>query len=444
MRYHPLNPELYKANRSRFMRKMSADAIAIFNANDEMPRSGDTVFPFRQNSALFYLSGLDQEETVLLLFPDCTKDGFQEVAFIKRTNDYLTIMNGYKLTLEEARAISGIDKIFWLDEMGSVLHELILMAKRIYINIPEHDRFLTDVKNRDQRFLLDLQKHYPAHKYHRAAPLLKNLMMVKSPIEIEAIRYAAHITEQGFRRVLGFVRPGVAEYEIEAEITHEFIRRRANGHAFAPVIASGINTCILHYHRNTAVCRDGELLLLDIGAEYANYVADVSRTIPVNGRFSPRQRIIYDAVLRTLKAARAMLVPGTTLEDYHKEVGKIVESELLQMGLLDANDIKNQDPNFPAYKRFFMHGVSHHLGLDVHDTSDRYAPLQAGMVLTCEPGLYLFQESFGIRLENDILITDEGPVDLTQHIPIEAEEIETLMQEARSSADIETATLGQV
>lgn len=439
MKYHPLNPELYQSNRSRFMRKMSPDAIAIFHSNDEMPRSGDTVFPFRQNSALFYLSGLDQEETVLLLFPGCIKEGFQEVAFVKRTNDYLTVLNGYKLTLEEARAISGIDKIFWLDEMGSILHELILLAKRIYINIPEHDRFLSEAKNRDHRFLLDIQKHYPTHEFHRSAPLLKSLMMVKSPIEVEAIRHAIYITEQGFRRILRVAQPGIAEFELEAELTHEFIRRRANGHAFAPVIASGINTCILHYHRNTATCRDGELLLLDIGAEYANYAADVSRTIPVSGRFTPRQRMVYDAVLRTLKTARTMLVPGITLEDYHKEIGKVVESELLQMGLLDANDIKNQDPNFPAYKRFFMHGVSHHLGLDVHDTADRYAPLQAGMVLTCEPGLYLFQEGFGIRLENDILITDDGPVDLTQHIPIEAEEIETLMQEARSTANMEAA-----
>jgi len=427
MRYDPINPDLFKLNRKRFMRKMQPDSIAIFHSNDLMPRSGDTFYPFRQNSGLFYLSGLDQEETVVVLFPDCIKEGFQEVAFIKRTDERTATYEGQKYSLEEASKVSGIEKVFWLDQMDMILNELILLAKRIYLNLNEHDRFHSPVSSRSMRFTHQLQERYPLHKLHRAQPILKKLAMVKSPIEVAIIRHAAEITGKAFRRVLEFVRPGVLEYEIEAEITHEFIRNGANGHAYEPIVASGANTCVLHYVTNNQRCQDGDLILFDFGAEYANYAADLSRTIPVNGHFTDRQRAVYDAVLRTLKSAKQMLVPGMLLEEYHKEVGKMVESELLQLGLLSKTDIKNQDTNRPAYKKYFMHGTSHHLGLDVHDLSNRYDPIQAGMVFTCEPAIYIPDENIGVRLENDILVTDNGPVDLMEHIPIEAEEIEECM-----------------
>lgn len=427
MKYLPIDVELFKSNRQRFIRNMRPDSIAIFHSNDQMVRNGDSVFPFRQNSDLFYLCGLDQEETVLVLFPDCVKEGFRELAFIKKTNDFIKRWEGEKYTKEEARAISGIEKVYWLDEMDTILHELILLSKRVYVNLPEHDRFIPDVPSRDLRFARQLQERYPAHKFHRAQPLLKKQAMIKSGQEVELIKQAIAITEKAFQRVLRFVRPGVAEYEIEAEITHEFLRNRANGHAYAPIVASGANSCVLHYIQNNRTCMEGDVLLLDFGAEYANYAADMTRTLPVSGQFSGRQRAVYDAVLRVLNHARALLVPGTLMEEYHKEVGRKMESELLGLGLLDKNDIKNQDKNFPAYKKYFMHGTSHHLGLDVHDRSDRYDPIQAGMVFTCEPAIYIPEEGFGIRLENDILVTDQEPIDLMGHIPIEAEEIESLM-----------------
>jgi Xaa-Pro aminopeptidase len=406
---------------------MSPDSIAIFQSNDRMPRNGDTSFPFRQNSSLFYLSGLDQEETVIVLFPDCIKDGFHEVAFIRRTDDHLAVWEGEALTKEQARRISGIEKVFWLDEMDTVLHELVLLAKRVYVNLNEHDRFNSEVPDRNLRFTRELQSRYPAHKFHRAQPILKKLMMIKQPYEVEVIKQAIDITGHAFQRVLDFVRPGVMEYEVEAEITHEFIRRRANGHAYEPIVASGKNNCVLHYVKNNQVCRAGDLVLLDFGAEYANYAADLSRTIPVSGQFTERQRKVYDAVLRVLRRASNLLVPGLTLDDYHKEVGQLMQSELLDLGLLDKTDIKNQDEKRPAYKRYFMHGTSHHLGLGVHDLANRYDPIQAGMLFTCEPAIYIPEEGLGIRLENDILVTDHGPVDLMDRIPIEAEEIEMLM-----------------
>ncbi len=427
MKYLPLQTELYSLNRTRFTRKMSPDSIAIFHSNDMMPRSGDTCYPFRQNNALFYLSGLDQPEVVVVIFPDCIKEGFHEVAFIPRTDERKARYDGPQLTPEETRRISGIQKVYFLDQMDSILRELILLAKRIYVNLNEHDRFHTPVTSRDARMLQELQLRYPAHKYHRAAPILKKLMMIKSAYELEPIQQAVNITGQAFDKVLRFVEPGVFEYEVEAEITAEFIRNRATGHAYEPIVASGPNSCILHYIKNTRRCQDGDLLLLDFGAEYANYASDLTRTIPVNGRFSKRQRSIYDAVLRVQRAAIERLQPGTLLEEYHQEVGDLMEGELLNLGLIDKTDIKNQDPDRPAYKKYFMHGTSHHLGLDVHDNGSRYAPIQAGMVFTCEPAIYIPEENLGIRLENDILVTDQEPIDLTRYIPIEAEAIEEAM-----------------
>lgn len=427
MKYKQLNPDLFKLNRRRFARKMKSDSIAIFHSNDMMPRNGDQFFPFHQNSDLFRLSGLDQEETVIVLFPDCIKEGFQELAFIKRSNEHIAIWDGHKYTKEEARATSGIEKVFWLDEMDNILNELIILAKRIYINSNENDRFHSDVPSRNLRFASKLMERYPLHKYHRAQPILKSMAMIKSSYEIEAIQMACDITDKAFRRVLDFVKPGVMEYEVEAEIIHEFIRNRATGHAYTPIIASGENACVLHYCENNRPCKDGDILLMDFGAEYANYAADLSRSIPVSGQFTTRQRAVYDAVLHVMKEATKMLVPGFTIEEYHKEVGKMMESQLLNLKLIDKTDIKNQDPKWPAYKKYFMHGTSHHLGLDVHDLGDRYAPIQAGMVFTCEPGIYIPQEKLGIRLEDDILVTDDGPINLMANIPLEAEEIETLM-----------------
>lgn len=427
MRYKPVDPELFKHNRKRFMRKMQPDSIAIFHSNDLMPRNGDTFFPFRQNSDLFYLSGLDQPETILVLFPDCIKEGFQEVAFIKRTDEYTAIWEGEKYSKEQARQVSGLARVYWLDEMDHILNELILLSKRIYINTNENDRFNSEVVSRDLRFARRLMERYPAHKYHRAQPILKKMAMIKSHYEISLLQEAMDITARAFQRVLEVVKPGLMEYEIEAEITHQFIRSGANGHAYEPIIASGANTCVLHYTRNNQRCQNGDLLLMDFGAEYANYAADLTRTVPVNGQFSNRQRAVYEAVLRVLKGARQMLVPGLTLQEYHKEVGKMMESELLSLKLIDKTDIKNQDPDYPAYKKYFMHGTSHHLGLDVHDLASRYAPIQAGMVFTCEPGIYIREEGLGIRLENNILVTDTEPMDLMANIPIEADEIEELM-----------------
>ncbi len=427
MRYDPIDSQLFIQNRRRFAREMKPESIAIFHSNDQMPRNGDQYFEFRQNSNFFYLSGLDQAEAIIVLFPDCIKEAFQEVAFIKRSNEKISIWEGYKYTKEDARKISGIDKVYFLDEMEPVLHELMLLAKRIYINTTENDRFQPEVESRDTRMARALMAKYPAHKFHRAQPILKKQVMIKSDIEIGIMRHCMDITNTAFRRVLQFVKPGVMEYEIEAEIGHEFIRNRA-WHGYHPIIGSGKNNCVLHYNENNQRCGEGELLLLDFGAEYANYSADLTRTIPVNGTFSDRQKAVYNAVLRVMKEATTMLVPGNNLTDYQKEVGRIMESELLGLGLISKDDIKKQDPDWPAYKKYFMHGTSHHLGLDVHDSNHRYDPIQAGMVFTCEPGIYIPEEGFGIRIENDILVTDHEPVDLMGHIPVEVEEIEELMR----------------
>lgn len=427
MKYESLNTELFKLNRKRFMRQMKPDSIAIFNSNDLMPRNGDVFYPFRQNSDLFALSGIDQEETVLVLYPNCIKEGFEEILFIKRTDEITAIWEGQKYSKEEAQKTAGLEKVFFLDQMDKILNELILLAKRVYINTNENDHFSSEVISRDLRFAKKLMDHYPAHKYHRAQPILKKMAMIKSHHEIAIIQNAINITEKAFRRVLDFVKPGVKEYEIEAEIIHEFIRNRANGHAYTPIIASGKSACILHYDKNNQTCNDGEVILMDFGAEYANYAADLSRSIPVSGQFNDRQRKVYDAVLRVMRLATQMLVPGYTLDEYHKEVGRLMESELLQLGLISKTDIKNQSKDYPAYKRYFMHGTSHHLGLDVHDLSNRYVPIQAGMIFTVEPGIYIPEENLGIRIENNILVTDEYPYDLTANIPVEAEEIEELM-----------------
>ncbi|TNE63809.1 MAG: M24 family metallopeptidase [Bacteroidetes bacterium] len=429
MKYPSLDPELFQLNRRRFIRDMQPNSLAIFNANDLMPRSGDQYFPFRQNTGLFYLSGIDQEETMLLLFPNCPKEGFEEVLLIKRTNEHIAVWEGHKYTKAEARAASGIQKVLFLDEAEVLLHELILLSDAVYLNLNENDRFLSPVETRDSRFARSIRERYPAHTILRAQPILKRLQMIKSPFEVDILRECTTITGKAFQQVLQFVQPGVWEYEVEAEIIHAFIRNRATGHAYSPIVASGKNACTLHYIDNNQQCHDGDMLLLDFGCEYANYAADLTRSIPVSGVFSNRQRVVYQAVLQVLREARNLLVPGNTLDEYNREVGRIMESALIDLGLLSREDIKNQEKQKPAYKKYFMHGVSHHLGLDVHDIGLRYEPFQAGMVFTCEPGIYIPEENLGIRLENDILITDNGPVDLFADIPIEAEEIEERMHE---------------
>ncbi len=427
MKYPPLSPELFKTNRKRFTAEMKPGTIAIFNSNDQAPRSGDQYHNFRQNAGLFWLTGIDQEETMLLLFPDCPREEHQEVLIVRRTNEVLAVWEGHKYTKEEATAASGIEKVYFLDESEKEINELILLSEGIYLNLNENDRFLSRVEYRDLRYARDIQARYPAHSIHRAQPILKRLMTVKTSWEVDATQHAIDITEKAFKRVLKFIKPGVWEYEVEAEIIHEFIRNRATGHGYTPIIGSGKNACVLHYIENNQQCQAGDVLLMDFGCEYANYNADLTRSIPVSGRYSPRQRAVYDAVLRVLKGARAMLVPGTKFIEYHKEVGKIMESELLGLGLITKEDIEKQDKDWPAYKKYFMHGTSHHLGLDVHDLFFRYDTFRAGNIFTVEPGIYIPEENIGIRIENNIVITEKGNVDLYKNIPMEAEEIEEWM-----------------
>lgn len=430
MKYPTIDSSLFIANRAGFTSRMKPASIAFFNANDEMPRNGDANFLFRQNSDLFYLSGIDQEQTVLVLFPDAPLPRFREILFIRKTNEHIAVWEGHKYSKEEARAASGVSSVYWLEDYNSIVPMLLNHAENIYVNINENDRFSSEVPYRDLRFARDLQLRCPGHRFERCGPILAGLRSVKHDIEIKLMQRAIDITEKAFRRVLRFVRPGVMEYEIEAEITHEFIRKRANGHAYTPIIASGASACILHYNDNNRECRAGEVILLDFGAEYANYAADLTRCVPVSGEFTERQRDVYNAVLRVMKAATSMLVPGNTIEAYHAEVGKMMEEELIGLGLLNLNDVKNQNPEMPLYKKYFMHGTSHFLGLDVHDIGDRYRPMEPGMVFTCEPGIYIPEEGLGIRLENDILVTTKDPVDLMAAIPLEVEDVEELMREA--------------
>lgn len=427
MKYSAIDKKLFQLNRGKFTKKLNNNSIAIFQSNDEFPRSGDQTHTFKQNPDLFYLSGIDQEQTVLILFPDCPNPLYREVLFLRQTSEHIAIWEGHKLSVEEAKKVSGIEQIFWLDELWNILPAIINYAESIYLNTNENDRYAHEVPYRDIRFIGQIKKLYPLHRYERSAPLLRDLRPVKSEIEVQLTRKACDITRDTFIRILKFIKPGVAEYEIEAEIIHEFIRQRATGHAYSPIIASGKNANILHYNDNNQICQAGDVILFDFGAEYANYNADLSRSVPVDGRFTKRQKDVYNAVLRIMKEAKSMLVAGTIWNEYHDEVGKVVESELIQLGLLDKHDVSRQNPAMPAYKKYFMHGTSHHLGLDVHDYASRYKPFEAGNILTCEPGIYIQAEGLGIRLENDILITQDGNVDLMADIPLEAADIEEIM-----------------
>jgi len=428
MRYLPIGQDLFKYNRENYKKHLKPRSIAVFNSNDIMPTNADGTLRFRQNNDFFYLSGIDQEDSMLVLFPDFPDEKFREVLFLKETSELIAIWEGHKYTKEEARAVSGIDTIIWNIDFHKIFNTLMAEAEHVYLNTNEHIRADVVVESRDARFVKTCQQQYPLHKYERSAPIMHQLRAIKSAKEIELLQHACDITEKGFRRVLAFIKPGVKEYEIEAEYAHEFLRHRSRGFAYEPIVASGANACILHYIENKDECKDGELILMDVGAEYANYNADLTRTVPVNGRFTERQKAVYNAVLRVKREAYQLLHPGNTIKAYHEEIGKIMESELIGLGLLDKKEVENQDKEKLLYRKYFMHGTSHHLGLDVHDVGNIYRKFEPGMVFTVEPGIYIREEKLGIRLENNIVITENGVHDLMKNIPIEIEEIEELMQ----------------
>ena len=428
MKYHQIDRNLFIKNRAKFTAQMAPQSIAIFNSNDIYPVSADSTLPFAQHRDIFYLSGVDQEESILVLFPDAFEEKHREVLFLRETNEHIAIWEGEKLTKERAFEVSGIKTVYWLSDFPTIFRKLMVEAENVYINNNEHYRASVETETREDRFIKKLKQDYPAHQYLRSNPILQRLRSVKEPQEIALIQQACDITEKGFRRILGFVKPGVWEYEIEAEFAHEFLRNRSKGFAYTPIIASGNNANVLHYIENNQQCKDGDLILFDVAAEYANYASDLSRTIPVNGRYTSRQREVYDAVLRCKKAAETLLVSGNNWYDYHKEMGKIYTSELLGLGLIDKADVQNENPDWPAYKKYMMHGTSHHMGLDTHDYGILTDKFCEGMVFTNEPGFYIPEEGFGIRLEDDYVIQANGlPLNLMKNIPLEASEIEDLM-----------------
>lgn len=428
MKYLPIDRNLFVKNRKKFTAEMKPQSVAIFNSNDIYPVSADSTLPFAQHRDIFYLSGVDQEESILLLCPDAPYEHLREILFLRETNDHIAVWEGEKLTKERAFEVSGIKTVHWLQDFKKILNEIMTYTDTMYINTNEHYRAAVEIETREARFVKWWKEAYPAHGVARSNPILQRIRSVKELEEIDLIQHACHITEKGFRRILPFVKPGVAEYEIEAEFIHEFIRNRSKGFAYTPIIASGNNANVLHYIENNQVCQAGDLLLLDVGAEYANYSSDMTRTIPVSGRFSDRQKAVYNAVLRVKDEATKMLTPGTLWKQYHVEVGKVMTSELLGLGLLDKADVQNENPEWPAYKKYFMHGTSHHLGLDTHDYGLLYEPMKANMVFTVEPGIYIPEEKFGIRLEDNVVVQDSGqPFNLMRNIPIDADEIEDLM-----------------
>lgn len=425
MKYHKIPSKLFTNNREAFAQKMKENSLAVVCSNDQMPTNADGTMPFKQNSDLFWLCGVDQEESRLLICKD-KNGGVQEFLFLKKTSELIAIWEGAKLDKKQAYKTSGINDVFWNDDFDSVFDKIIKQYDNVYLNSNEHSRAASVVETQTDRFNKWCKGKY-SKNYYKMAPILHQLRAIKQDIEIELMQKACNITEKGFKKVLEFVKPGVMEFEIEAEYMHEFLRSRSKGFAYEPIIASGRNACVLHYIDNNQECKDGDVILMDVGAEYANYASDMTRCIPVNGTFTDRQKKVYNAVLQVMKEATNMLRPGVLLAEYHKEVGKIMEDQLLGLGLISKHDIQKQDSKSPAYRKYFMHGTSHFLGLDVHDVGLWDQPIQKGMVFTCEPGIYILEESLGIRLENDLLITDEKPFDLMVNIPLEADEIEDLM-----------------
>ena len=425
MKYSQINPNLFINNRNLLSAKLEENSIAIFNANDIMPTNSDGTMPFKQNSDLFWLSGVDQEESVLAIVKN--NNQVEEMLFLKETNEHIAIWEGAKLDKELAQKNSGVEKIYWLNQMDEVLNINIEKANKVYLNKNIHSRSTSEVETRDDRFRKTLTKRHPKKEIVEVAPIMHELRFIKSEIEIELMKHACDITEKGLRRILPIIKPGIMEYQIEAELMHEFLSNRSAGFAYQPIIGSGVDSCVLHYIDNNKMCKDGDVLLMDFGAEYANYASDLTRTVPVNGRFSERQKNVYNAVHRVMKEATNMLRPGTDHKKMQLEVIKIMQEELIGLGLFDKEDVKRQDPSKPMYKKYFMHGTSHSLGLDVHDVGDTSTPMQPGMVFTCEPGIYIREEGIGIRLENDVLVTSGDPDDLMKNIPIDYQEIESLM-----------------
>lgn len=430
MRYSAIPNKLFIQNRKKFMARMENSSVAVFNANDIYPIGADSTLPFVQNPDLLYLSGVDQEETILLLCPEAKNPKHREVLFVRETNAHIAVWEGEKLTKARATEVSGIETVYWLGEFDKIFFELMSQSDTVYLNTNEHYRQSVETETREARFIKKCKAQYPAHRVAKSNPVLQALRSVKDPLEIDIIQQACHITEKGFRRVLEFVKPGVWEFEIEAEFLHEFIRNRSQGFAYTPIIASGNNANVLHYIQNNQQCQSGDLLLLDVGAKYAHYSSDMTRTIPVSGRFTKRQAQVYNAVLKVKNEATQMLVPGAYWKEYHEEVGKLMTSALIDLKLLDKSDVENENPDWPAYKKYFMHGTSHHMGLDTHDYGLLYEPITANMVFTVEPGIYLPEEGFGIRLEDDVVVQPQGePFNLMRNIPIEIEEIESLMHQ---------------
>lgn len=429
MRYTPIDKELFITNRKRLTKELKPASLALFNSNDIMPTSADGTMPFRQNSDLFYLTGIDQEESILVICPDFPEGKKREILFLQEPNEHLEKWHGHKHTKAEASALSGIGTVMWLSEFEAMFHHMMVMGgvERVYLNTNEHYRSEVVVQTRDARFIERCQSRYPLHRYERVAPVMAKLRSQKQKEEIEILQKACDISGRAFRRVLKFVKPGVMEYEVEGEYVHEFVKNGSRGHAYTPIVASGKNNVVLHYIDNSNKCKGGDLLLLDVGAEYANYNADLTRTIPVNGRFSKRQKEVYNAVLRIQRKAMTLMGPHTAYFDFHKQIEKLMEAELLRLKLISKADIKNQRPGQEAFRKYFYHGTSHMLGLDVHDIGNMHAPMTVGSVWTVEPGIYIKEEGFGIRLENNVVIRKNGVEDLMKNIPIEAEEIEEIM-----------------
>ncbi|MFC4991350.1 aminopeptidase P N-terminal domain-containing protein [Rubritalea tangerina] len=427
MRYEPIDPKLFIRNRERLTKLLKPNSIVVLHSNDVMPTCADGVMPFVQNSNMIHLTGADQEETILLLFPDAPNEKQKEILFVRETNEHIAIWEGEKYTKEKATEISGIANIQWTDTFDSTFHNLVQQAEHIYLATNEHLRADVSVETRNDRFIKKCKTAYPLHKYERLAPLMHELRITKQPEEIDILQKACDITESGFRRALQLIKPGVGEWEVEAAFTHEFLIHGSKGHAYTPIIGGGHNACVLHYVDNHHRLQDGDLVLMDVGAEYANWNADMTRTVPVNGKFTKRQRAVYNAVLKVMRQANGILRPGLKPSEYQKQVLEFMEDALISLQLIDPEEAKKQDDSKPLVKKYFMHGTSHHLGLDVHDVSPPDAPFAVGQVFTIEPGIYIREENLGCRIENDVLIREDDNFDLMRNIPIEADEIEALM-----------------
>ena len=428
MKYLPLNPGIFVQNRERFISRMQKNAIAIFTSNDEVPSNGDAIYRFKQNSDLFWLSGINQEDSMVILFPDNPDPKYREVLVLVRPNELKEKWDGKRLRVKEAQDISGIKTIVWLDSLDGLLQPWIHLADAIYLDSNENDRKASMVRSRDYRFIDEMKSRYPLHQYLRAAKIMKEVRAIKTALEVEVLQKAIDITDNTFRRLLQFIKPGVMEYEIEAEIVHSFLSQRATGEAYGSIIAGGDRARTLHYVSNSEECKDGELILMDFGAEYAGYCADLTRTVPVNGKFTRRQKTVYNACLHLHDYAKSILKPGITILDYTDKVGEEATQQFLKIGLIRKSDVKNEDPENRAYRKYLYHGISHHLGVDVHDLGTRTEPIKAGMVFTVEPGIYIEEEQMGVRIENNLWITRNGHKDLMKNIPITVEEIETLMK----------------